>query len=92
MQAQTLAVLNSFLVVGLLGIYLKIELLAEQWEAIARFLGKAHAPDLTLFERLGFFYNDIALNVLVVPVAATVLVTLCSAATASPRASSRVWC
>ncbi len=69
-----MAVLALFLLVGLLGIYLKVALLSEHWESVARFLNKAHAADLSLLEKLGFFHNDLTLNVLLVPLAGAVIV------------------
>ena len=76
LRTSTFATLDLFLTLGLLGIYLKGALLGQQWDAVARFLGKTHPSDLSLFERLGFFHIDITLNVLVIPIVATVLFCL----------------
>lgn len=74
--SDTLAVFDAFLLLGLLGVYLKMALLAPQWGAVARFLGKEPGEPLGWLDRLGFFANDLLLNVLIVPVAATLLVSL----------------
>jgi hypothetical protein len=76
LHTSTIAVLNLFLTVGLLGIYLKFALLNQQWDAVARFLGKIHSRELGMLERLGFFHGDILLNLLVIPAAATCLTSL----------------
>jgi hypothetical protein len=73
LRTSTFATLDLFLTLGLLGIYLKGALLGQQWDAVARFVGKVDPRDLRLLERLGFFHRDITLNVLVVPVVATAL-------------------
>lgn len=70
---RVLAVLDCFLVLGVFGVYLKISMLDLQWGAIARFLGKLHGHDVTLLERLGFFGPDIVLNLIVIPLAGTLL-------------------
>ena len=75
-STATVAVLNCFLALGLLGLYLKFALMGEQWGAVARFLGKLHPEDLALQERIGFFADDVALNLLLVPVVSTVVITL----------------
>ena len=69
-----MAVLALFLLAGLLGIYLKVALLSEHWESVARFFNRAHAADLSLLERLGFFHRDLALNAIFVPLAGAVVV------------------
>ncbi len=56
---------------GLLGVYLKLALLAPQWGAVARFLGKEPGQPLGWLDRLGFFADDLALNLLIVPLVAT---------------------
>jgi hypothetical protein len=57
-------------------VYLKVAMLAPQWEAVARFLGR-HTPDeLTALERLGFFASDLALDLVAIPAVATALVCL----------------
>lgn len=71
-----LATLDSFLVLGALGVYIKSALLQEHWDAISRFMGKPSAQEMTSFERLGFFCDDIVLNLLVVPVVATIVLSL----------------
>ena len=76
LRTSTFATLDLFLTLGLLGVYLKGALLGQQRDAVARFLGKIHSQDLRVFERLGFFHVDIALNVLVIPLVATVLFCL----------------
>jgi hypothetical protein len=75
-STTTIAVLNCFLVLGLLGLYLKFALMGDQWGAVARFLGKLRPEDLVLAERIGFFADDVVLNLLIVPVVATVVITL----------------
>ena len=77
-DATTLAALDSFLAVGLLGVYLKFAFLGQHWGAVARFLGKSTTQELTAFDRLGFFFADISLSLLVLPVAATCVVALLS--------------
>src|SRR5688572_27477059 len=74
LRPDTVAVLDAFLVLGLLGVYLKLALLAPQWGAVARFLGKAPGQPLGWLDHLGFFADDLVLNLLVVPVVATVLI------------------
>jgi hypothetical protein len=73
---DTVAVFDAFLVLGLLGIYLKLAMLAPQWGAVARFLGKEPGQPLGLADRIGFFASDLALNLLVVPVVGTVVVSV----------------
>ena len=75
-STTTVAVLNCFLALGLLGLYLKFALMGDQWGAVARFLGKLRPEDLTLAERIGFFADDVVLNLLIVPVVSTVVITL----------------
>lgn len=74
--SDTLAVFDAFLVLGLLGVYLKLGLLAPQWGAVARFLGKEPGEPLAWLDRLGFFANDLALNLLVVPLAGTAILSV----------------
>jgi hypothetical protein len=74
-SSTTIAVLNCFLVLGLLGLYLKFALMGDQWGAVARFLGKLRPEHLILAERLGFFADDVVVNLLIVPVAATLVIT-----------------
>jgi hypothetical protein len=74
--SDTLAVFDAYLVLGLLGVYLKMALLAPQWGAVARFLGKDPGQPLGWLDRLGFFANDLLLNLLIVPIVATLLVSL----------------
>lgn len=74
--SDTLAVFDAFLLLGLLGVYLKMALLAPQWGAVARFLGKEPGQSPGWLDRLGFFANDLLLNLVVIPVAATLLVSL----------------
>lgn len=73
---DTVAVLDAFLVLGLLGVYLKLALLGPQWGAVARFLGKEPGQPLGWLDRLGFFADDLALNLLIVPLVATALIGL----------------
>jgi hypothetical protein len=72
----TLATLDLFLTLGLLGVYLKAALLDQHWDAVMRFLGKKDRADLTFFATLGFFHADIILNLLLIPIAATALFSL----------------
>src|SRR5215204_2022828 len=73
---ETLAVFDAFVVLGLLGLYLKVALLAPQWGAVARFLGKQPGEPLGWLDPLGFFANDLTLNLLIVPVLGTAVVSL----------------
>lgn len=73
LTTATLAVLDCFLLLGLLGIYLKIGMLDQQWDAIARFLGELKAYQVTPLQRLGFYFDDIIVNLLVMPPLATLL-------------------
>lgn len=75
LSASTVAVLDCFLAVGLLGLYLKFAMMGDHWGAVARFLGKAPSQALTLADRVGFFTNDLVLNLLIVPIVATAVVT-----------------
>jgi hypothetical protein len=75
-SARTLAALDCFIVAGLLGVYLKLALLGPHWGAIARFLGRTTPADVTFAVRLGFFFHDIWLNLLAIPIAGTVIVGL----------------
>ncbi|MFI4969400.1 MAG: sulfatase-like hydrolase/transferase [Lysobacterales bacterium] len=70
----TFAVLDCFLLLGLLGLYLKIGMLDLQWEAIARFLGKLKAYEVSPLQRLGFYFDDIVVNLILVPLLATPIV------------------
>jgi hypothetical protein len=72
---EVLAVFDAFVVLGLLGLYLKLALLAPQWGAIARFLGKQPGEPLGWLDPLGFFASDLILNLLVVPTVATTLLS-----------------
>src|SRR5215210_3896849 len=74
--ADTLATFDAFLVLGLLGVYLKLALLAPQWGAVARFLGKRPGEPLGWLDPLGFFASDVTLNLLLLPLAATAIVSL----------------
>ena len=76
LDEDALAAFDAFVVLGLLGVYLKLALLAPQWGAVARFLGKAPGQPLGWLDPLGFFASDLALNLLLVPVVGTVLVTV----------------
>ena len=72
----TIAALDCFIVAGLLGVYMKWALLGPHWGAIARFLGKDAPGELTPSDRLGPFFNDIWLNLLVIPAAGVLIVGL----------------
>ena len=76
LRLGTLATLDLFLTLGLLGVYLKAALLDQHWDAVMRFLGKKDQADLSFFATLGFFYSDIILNLLLIPIAATALFSL----------------
>ena len=76
LRTSTFATLNLFLTLGLLGIYLKRAVLGPESYAVARFLGKNSPEELSSFDRLGFFHSDFVLNLLVVPIVATVLISL----------------
>ncbi len=76
LRLGTLATLDLFLTLGLLGVYLKAALLDQHWDVVMRFLGKRDQADFTFFATLGFFYSDILLNLLLIPVAATALFSL----------------
>ena len=76
LEISTVVAFNLFAILGLLGLYLKLVLLNQQWDALARFLGKVSARELGLFDRLGFFGEDIVLNLLVVPLVGTAVVRL----------------
>ena len=76
LSTTTVAVLNCFLTLGLLGVYLKYALMGSHWGAVARFLGKFGPQDLTVAERIGFFADDLVLNLVIVPVVATLVITL----------------
>lgn len=78
LRAETFAVADLFLTVGFLGVYLKAALLGREWDAVARFLGKAGAADLTVLERIGFFWQDVALNLVAIPIAAAAIIVLVS--------------
>lgn len=75
-STATLAVLCCFLVIGLLGVYLKVGMLHPEWGAIARFLGLNERWDLKPLARLGFYRDDLLLGVLLFPPAATALVSM----------------
>jgi len=75
-RPDVLAVFDAFVVLGLLGLYLKVALLAPQWGAVARFLGKQPGEPLGWLDPLGFFASDLVLNLLIVPVAATTIVCI----------------
>ena len=55
LRLGTLATLDLFLTLGLLGVYLKAALLDQHWDVVMRFLGKKDQADLTFFATLGFF-------------------------------------
>ena len=76
LRPDTLAVFDAFVLLGFLGVYLKIALLSPQWGAVARFLGKQPGEPLGWLDPLGFFASDLTLNLLLVPVAATAIVSL----------------
>ncbi|MEO5819768.1 MAG: sulfatase-like hydrolase/transferase [Vicinamibacteraceae bacterium] len=74
--SDTLAVFDVFVVLGLMGVYLKLALLAPQWGAVARFLGKRPGEPLGLLDRVGFFANDLTLNLLIIPLVGTIVVSV----------------
>lgn len=74
-DTATIAVFCSFLIVGLLGMYLKMELLSGEWLSIARFLGKTHADQISSMQRLGFYFNGIAINLILAPLIGTIIVS-----------------
>ncbi len=49
LRLGTLATLDLFLTLGLLGVYLKAALLDQHWDAVMRFLGKKDQADLSFF-------------------------------------------
>ena len=51
--SDVLAVFDAFVVLGLLGLYLKVALLAPQWGAVARFLGKQPGEKLGMARSAG---------------------------------------
>jgi len=71
--ASLLAAFDCFVIAGLVGVYLKWSLLGPHWGAIARFLGKNAPDDLTIANRLGFFFHDIWLNLLAIPLAGVLI-------------------
>jgi hypothetical protein len=73
-HADTLAVLDCFLITGILGVYLKFALLGPQWVAVARFLGESSPDALAWTTRAGLFAHDLWLNLLVIPIAGTAVV------------------
>jgi hypothetical protein len=73
-HAETIAVLDCFLIAGLLGVYLKLALLGPQWAGIARFLGAGSPEAVPMATRLGLFAHDIWLNLLAIPIAGTAVV------------------
>jgi hypothetical protein len=75
-DGDTLAVFDVFVVLGLLGVYLKLALLGPQWGAVARFLGKAPGQPLGWLDPLGFFAHDLVLNLVIVPAVATALISV----------------
>jgi hypothetical protein len=79
MSTDTLAVLDVFLALGLLGVYLKLALMAPQWGAVARFLGHEPGQPLAAIEQIGFFASDIALNLIAIPILATGVLSVVSA-------------
>ena len=70
-STSTLAALNCFLALGVLGIYLKLALLGPHWNAIARFYDKSVPQHVPLTDRLGFFLQDVWVNLLALPLLAT---------------------
>ena len=70
-----LAAFDAFVVLGLLGLYLKVALLAPQWGAVARFFGKQPGEPLGWLNPLGFFASDLVLNLLIIPFVATTIVS-----------------
>lgn len=70
-NTDTLAVWCCFLLVGLLGVYLKFGMLTPEWGEIARFLGHDERWQLGFFDRLGFYRNDIIVGLLLMPIVAT---------------------
>ena len=73
---DVLAVFDAFVVLGLLGLYLKVALLAPQWGAVARFLGKQPGEPLGGSIRWASSPSDLVLNLLIVPFVATTIVGL----------------
>src|SRR5687768_15601059 len=73
---DVLAAFDAFVVLGLLGIYLKVALLAPQWGAVARFLGKQPGEPLEWLDPLGFFAADLVLNLAIIPFVATTIISL----------------
>jgi hypothetical protein len=75
-DAATVAAFDSFLVAGVLGVYLKLSLLGPQWGAIARFLGGSSPDAVPPSVRLGLFVHDIWLNLLAIPLLLTAFVVV----------------
>jgi hypothetical protein len=75
-DTDTLAVFHAFTVVGLFGVYLKVAVLGREWDAFARYFGLISPTQLSLTQRLGFFASALGLNLLILPIAATVVATL----------------
>lgn len=76
-STATYAAFCCFLIVGLLAVYLKVGLLKHEWLGIARFLETPGIdripPALT---RLGFYFNDIVICLILLPLVGTTLVTM----------------
>ena len=66
-STRMLAALDCFLGLGLFGIYLKVALLGPHWNAIARFYDKSGPQHVPLTDRLGFFLQDVWVNLFALP-------------------------
>jgi hypothetical protein len=73
--AWPLAVFVAFSLVGTVAVYVKLDLLAGNWEMVARWLGYLHAEDLQPAQRLSFLYQDLLAGFLLLPAAAVLLLT-----------------
>ncbi|MFL5335987.1 MAG: hypothetical protein ACJ8H8_23135, partial [Geminicoccaceae bacterium] len=76
LRLETVAAFDAFVLLGVFGLYLKMALLAPQWGAVARFLGKRPGEGIGVLDRLGFFASDLGLNLIVLPLVATAAVTI----------------
>jgi hypothetical protein len=57
----------AFSIVGALDVYAKLDVMDSQWYSVASWLGHTTPADLSRFQRLSFFSEDIVLGLFAVP-------------------------
>ncbi len=75
-RSATLALFDLFVLLGLLGLNLKTTLMDSPWAELGLFVGMPLGYRFTFAEQVGFYATDIAINLLLVPLVLTALISL----------------